>query len=87
MATVCEVCRLRYEREPGYFTGAMYVSYVLALPIFIGLFLLVGRLAPTIGIAVALVLTVLLFLPFVPLVFRCSRIVWIHLDRTIDSGE
>src|SRR6266700_1737830 len=27
------VCRLRFEREEGYFLGAMYISYGLALPI------------------------------------------------------
>src|SRR5467141_663442 len=29
----CSVCDLRYEREPGYFLGAMYISYALALPV------------------------------------------------------
>jgi uncharacterized protein (DUF983 family) len=87
MPEECEVCALRFEREPGYFTGAMYISYVLALPIFVGLFLALGYLVPELGAPVALVLTVLLFLPFVPVVFRFSRIVWIHLDRTIDAGE
>jgi len=29
----CPVCRLRFEREEGYFLGAMYISYGLALPI------------------------------------------------------
>jgi uncharacterized protein (DUF983 family) len=27
----CPVCGLRFEREPGYFSGAMYVSYTLAV--------------------------------------------------------
>ena len=27
----CPVCDLRFEREPGYFMGAMYISYVLGL--------------------------------------------------------
>jgi len=25
--TECNVCQLKYEREPGFFYGAMYVSY------------------------------------------------------------
>src|SRR4051812_42049322 len=30
----CPVCGLRFGRgEPGYFTGAMYFSYALAIPI------------------------------------------------------
>ena len=27
----CEVCNLKFEREPGYFLGAMYISYGLGL--------------------------------------------------------
>ena len=27
----CSVCNLKYEREPGYFLGARYISYGLAL--------------------------------------------------------
>ena len=27
----CPTCGLKFEREPGYFLGAMYVSYGLAL--------------------------------------------------------
>ena len=29
----CSVCDLKFEREPGYFLGAMYVSYGLGLVI------------------------------------------------------
>src|SRR5438128_9502553 len=28
----CPVCNLKFEREQGYFVGAMYVSYMLAIP-------------------------------------------------------
>src|SRR3712207_2725300 len=28
----CPVCGHRFEREPGYFIGAMYASYFLAVP-------------------------------------------------------
>jgi len=28
----CPHCGLRFEREQGYFLGAMYISYGLALP-------------------------------------------------------
>ena len=31
-----------------------------------------------------LAVATLLYLPFVPWVFRCSRVLWIHLDRAVD---
>lgn len=85
MAPECSVCGLRYEREQGYFTGAMYVSYVIALPIFIGLFLALQHAFPALSFAAALGITALLFSPLMPVVFRTSRIIWIHFDRTIDA--
>jgi uncharacterized protein (DUF983 family) len=87
MAPTCAICALRFEREPGYFTGAMYISYLIALPIFIGLFLFLRWCLPTLSFAGSLGATVTLFLPFVPFVFRSSRILWIHIDRTIDADE
>jgi hypothetical protein len=27
----CPVCGLRFEREPGYFTGAMYLRYIVGV--------------------------------------------------------
>src|SRR5262245_56913727 len=38
MHRCCPVCGLRFEREQGYFVGAMYVSYPLSVEL-IGLFL------------------------------------------------
>jgi len=81
----CPVCQLSFGREDGYFTGAMYVSYALAVPI-LGVILLVLSfwIFPTWQFHWVLSLAVGLFLPFVPAVFRYSRIIWIHLDRHID---
>ena len=36
----CPVCGLVFEREPGYFLGAMYFSYALAVFIIAPLFIL-----------------------------------------------
>lgn len=84
---VCPVCGLRFEREAGYFTGAMYVSYALAVPVMALCTTLVLIAAPRLSFEATAGVAALLFLPFVPLIFRCSRILWIHLDRTIDPSE
>src|SRR5262245_12611962 len=31
MREACAACGLRYEREPGYFVGAIYVNYALTI--------------------------------------------------------
>jgi hypothetical protein len=84
MHAACPRCGLRFDREPGYFTGAMYVSYALALPLLALLVLAVRWFLPGSGIERSVALAAVLFLPAVPLVFRYSRILWIYLDRAID---
>jgi uncharacterized protein (DUF983 family) len=79
----CPVCALKFEREQGYFLGAMYVSYALSIPpvfvLILALWLLAG-----LRFEVALFGASAAYLPFVPLVVRISRVVWIHIDQRID---
>ena len=77
----CPSCGIEFSREPGYFSGAMYFSYTLAVGVILVLFLalaLVLRGWPMIRL---LLVAGLLFVPFIPAVFRYSRILWIHFDR------
>jgi uncharacterized protein (DUF983 family) len=79
----CPVCGLKYEREPGYFLGAMYISYGLALP-------LIGLLAILIYATTGwtweklFVAAMVVFLPLTPLLARVSRVLWIYFDRKVD---
>jgi Protein of unknown function (DUF983) len=81
MNEFCPQCGLRFEREPGYFLGAMYFSYVLSIPI-LGLLILAGHLLlPPWRIEVIIGLAAIAYIPFMPLVFRYSRVFWIHFER------
>ena len=42
----CPECNLKFEREQGYFLGAMYFSYMLSIPPVLVLILLVWWLTP-----------------------------------------
>lgn len=82
----CPACGLHFEREPGYFTGAMYISYALALPVMIACTVVVFLLAPQLSFELGVGVASVLFLPFVPAIFRYSRIFWIHLEQTFDPS-
>jgi len=85
MNETCPECGLRFERERGYFTGAMYISYALTLPAIGALTALLWYVAvPSWSFLGVLALAAALFAPFVPMAFRYSRIIWIHLDRFLD---
>ena len=79
----CPVCDLQFEREPGYFLGAMYISYGLAV-------VTIASLAAAFWLVTGWWITkdtlwaVVLFLPMAPAITLLSRALWIYLDRAID---
>jgi uncharacterized membrane protein (GlpM family) len=79
----CPVCGLRFEREQGYFIGAMYVSYGMAIPPYLAMVAALWLLAGW-RYEMALLGAVLIYLPFVPIVMRISRVVWIYIDQAFD---
>jgi uncharacterized protein (DUF983 family) len=82
----CSVCNLRFERDPGYFLGAMYISYGLALFI---IALIAALLWAITGwwITKDTVWAVFLFLPLAPAITFFSRVLWIYLDQTVDPDR
>jgi uncharacterized protein (DUF983 family) len=77
----CPVCGLLFEREEGYFLGAMYISYGISV-FFLGLGTLAGTLLlPRWDVFLVCLLATVVYLPLVPLVFRYSRVIWIYFDR------
>ena len=83
MDASCAVCGLVYEREHGYFVGAMAISYGLAVVVLGSLFFVfaLGLHLPLEG---SLLAAGVVFLFTVPFVFRYARSLWIHLDRRMD---
>jgi len=79
----CPVCGLKFEREPGYFLGAMYFSYMLSIPPVLVLMLLFWRFTAW-RIEAVVIAAFVAYLPLVPLVTRFARVVWIYVDRHFD---
>ena len=78
MKKSCPVCHQKFEPEPGFYYGAMFISYI-----FIGFLSLgvVGLLVFKFNLSVDLAFVILLV--FIGLIFmwnlRFSRSLWIHL--------
>jgi uncharacterized protein (DUF983 family) len=81
----CPVCGLPFQREEGYFLGAMYFSYGLACAFLIGSYFIVAALVPHWDTRLIALLATLPFLPLAPLVVRYSRVLWIYFDRGVGS--
>ncbi len=80
----CRQCGLVFDREPGYFAGAMYISYAMALPIALASSLVLGFLFPAWSFERVVATAFVLLLPLSPILFRFSRILWIYFDRKVD---
>ena len=83
MQEQCPGCGLKFEREQGYFLGAMYISYGLALVTIVALGLLLWAVTAW-SLQKITLWAILLFLPLAPALTLFSRVLWIYLDRTID---
>jgi len=81
----CPVCDLQFDRgQPGYFTGAMYLSYGMGIPL-IALTTLVGYLLfPQWTLFKLVLLAWVLCLPLAPVIWQYSRVLWLHFDRWVD---
>jgi uncharacterized protein (DUF983 family) len=82
----CSVCNLRFEREEGYFLGAMYISYGLGLLV---ITLIAALLWAVTGwwITKDTIWAVVLFLPLAPSITLFARVLWIYLDQTVDPDR
>ena len=79
----CPVCDLRFDREPGYFLGAMYVSYGIGV-VFVAVVAAILWYVTGWWITKDTTWAVVLFLPFAPTITLFARVLWIYLDQTID---
>lgn len=87
MHEACLVCAYRWAREPGYFVGAMYVSYTLAVLAYLAAAGTVRLACPGWSDEAVLAAAVPLFLPLVPVLFRYSRVIWLHLGFAVDGAR
>ena len=79
----CPVCGLLFQREEGYYLGAMYVTYVLGAVILAAGYFLARRLLAGWDDFLILNGLCLLYLPLTPALFRYSRTIWIHFERWV----
>jgi len=80
----CTVCQQRFEPEPGYYFGAMFISYGLSviflLPIALVLVFYFGW-----SVNAAMAFVIFLGMVFFIRILRFSRALWINIMVGFDS--
>lgn len=86
MYPACPSCDLKFEREQGYFVGAIYINYGATAIIMIAGFFWLDRLIE-LSLAQQLILWSSFAVGFPLLFFRYSKSLWLSLDYIVNPEE
>ncbi|MAX69275.1 MAG: DUF983 domain-containing protein [Flavobacteriales bacterium] len=75
----CKNCNLKYEIEPGFWYGAMYVSYGLTVFIATLVWLIINAFNKDIDIFFQIFIISFSLIFLLPVVYFLSRLIWINL--------
>lgn len=82
----CHDCQQKFEPEPGFYYGAMFISYIFTGFLFLGIGLplaLVFHLSAILSISVVLLVAVFFYFK----ILRLSRSIWIHIAVNYEPGK
>lgn len=75
----CTNCNLKYEREPGFFYGSMYVSYAIGVAIFIAWWVIKTVLFPEMGAGMMVIIMSILQIILAPVNLYTSKLIWLNM--------
>lgn len=81
----CPVCKFKYEIEPNFFQGAMYISYGLTVCIAIISFVILFIL--NISYITTSILILIILILMMPLTFRLARIIYINFFKSYEGEK
>jgi len=74
----CNECELRFEREPGFFIGAMYISYAMIVAMVMTTWFVLFFIFGDPEFEVYLSVIVFLNIVLLPIFFRYSRVLYLY---------
>lgn len=80
----CEKCDQRFELEPGFYFGGMYVSYALSIAWLVAVFVAMLVLYPSFNVNEYLLIGLGSLILLGPLIFKLSRAVYINFFVNYD---
>jgi hypothetical protein len=75
----CSKCGFHYEIEPGFFYGAMYVSYAFSIAILIASGIVISFFVKEPSITFYAIFISIVSLIALPFSFRWSRLIWLYM--------
>jgi uncharacterized protein (DUF983 family) len=75
----CEVCGLDLEPEPGFYYGAMYVSYGLSVAIFVSIWASCTWFFDNVGVWTQISLIFIALIGLGPYLYALSKVIWANI--------
>ena len=75
----CSKCGLKFSKEPGFYFGAMYVSYGLGIAIFVAVFVANSILNLGLSLFNMFITVGLILFTSTPYLFHLSKIIWANI--------
>ncbi|MBB6610632.1 DUF983 domain-containing protein [Pontibacter sp. Tf4] len=79
MHTACPCCGQWYEPEPGFYYGAMYVSFAINVAIFLISLVILSFFVEELTMAMMIGVVAAVVLGLLPVIYRLSRVLWIYM--------
>tara|TARA_B110000977_G_scaffold201165_1_gene294494 strand:+ start:1927 stop:2310 length:384 start_codon:yes stop_codon:yes gene_type:complete len=77
--TNCTHCDLKFEREPGFFFGSMYISYSFGVALFVSWWLIKTLFFPEMQAGEMILIMLALQTLLAPLILYLSKLIWLNL--------
>jgi len=75
----CPCCGQVFEPEPGYYYGAMYVSFGFNVAIFLAVLFILYQFVDDVTIAMMMGVVAVTVIGLLPIIYRLSRVLWINI--------
>lgn len=82
----CSHCGLKYEKEPGFYYGAMYVSYALGVALFVTLWVSFNLFFVNLNVWIQIVTISIASIVLTPYLFALSKIIWANMFIKYDAN-
>ena len=75
----CTSCGQSFMPEPGYYFGAMFVSYAINAAFFIAVWVAMYVLMDDVTVSAMIIALIAVVFGLLPVTFRLSRVLWIYI--------
>ena len=81
----CPKCGLKYEKEVGFYFGAMFVSYALGVALFVTCWVSFNLFFPTASTALQIITISIFSLLAAPYFYALSKVIWANFFFNYDK--